>query len=110
MFAISVREYLLRGPLGFGAAPLGNRFRDIPEEEAEATVDAAWQQGTQYFDTALFYGAGLLELRLGKALSKRPRHEYCLSSNVDRNILDEVDPMNRSFGEKGVPLLDDASS
>lgn len=36
-----IRDALLNGPLGFGAAPLGNMFRDIPEGEAAATVDAA---------------------------------------------------------------------
>ena len=75
---MSVREYLLNGPLGFGAAPLGNMFRDIPDAEAEATVDAAWQQGTRYFDTAPFYGAGLSEIRLGSALAKYKRDEYRL--------------------------------
>ena len=29
---------VLPGKLGFGAAPLGNMFRDIPENEALATV------------------------------------------------------------------------
>ena len=38
---MSIRNKLLGGPLGFGAAPLGNMFRNIPEEEAAATVDAA---------------------------------------------------------------------
>ena len=52
---MSVREYLLNGPLGFGGAPLGSMFRNIPDAEAEGTVDAAWQQGTRYFDTAPFY-------------------------------------------------------
>ena len=98
---MSVRENLLNGPLGFGAAPLGNMFRNIPEEEAEATVDAAWQQGTRYFDTAPFYGAGLSEIRLGKALAKHKRNEYRLSTKVGRIILDEVDSNVRSFGEKG---------
>lgn len=98
---MSLREYLLNGPLGFGAAPLGNMFRDIPDAEAEATVDAAWQQGTRYFDTAPFYGAGLSELRLGKALAKRKRNEYRLSTKVGRIILDEIDPAARNFGEKG---------
>jgi hypothetical protein len=42
-----VRETLLKGPLGFGAAPLGNMFRDIPDVEASATVEAAWEQGTR---------------------------------------------------------------
>ena len=32
----------LPGKLGFGTAPLGNMFRNIPEAEALATVDAAW--------------------------------------------------------------------
>ena len=47
-----IRDLLVSGPLGFGTAPLGNMFRDIPDQEAEATVDAAWGHGTRYFDTA----------------------------------------------------------
>jgi D-threo-aldose 1-dehydrogenase len=98
---MSIREYLLNGPLGFGAAPLGNMFRDIPDSEAEATVDAAWQQGTRYYDTAPFYGAGLSEIRLGKALARHKRDEYRLSTKVGRIILDEIDAESRNFGEKG---------
>jgi D-threo-aldose 1-dehydrogenase len=90
----------MSGPLGFGAAPLGNMFRNIPEEEAVATVDAAWQQGIRYFDTAPFYGAGLSEMRLGKALAKHKRDEYLLSSKVGRLILDVVETGSRNFGEK----------
>ncbi|MBW5467218.1 aldo/keto reductase [Brevibacillus formosus] len=88
--------------LGFGTAPLGNMFRNIPEEEALATVDAAWENGVRYFDAAPFYGAGLAELRLGEALAKRPRDEYVLSTKVGRIILDELeDPTLRDLGEKG---------
>jgi D-threo-aldose 1-dehydrogenase len=97
-----IREALLAGPLGFGTAPLGNMYRAIPEDEALATVDAAWDAGTRFFDTAPFYGAGLAEIRLGKALSKRPRSDYLLSSKVGRLILDEIeDPSGRDHGEKG---------
>jgi D-threo-aldose 1-dehydrogenase len=92
----------LEGKLGFGTAPLGNMFRNIPEEEAIATVDAAWEQGIRYFDTAPFYGAGLAEIRLGEALSKRRRDDYVLSTKVGRVILDELeDPASRDLGEKG---------
>ncbi len=35
---MGLREYLKNGPLGFGAAPLGNMFRNIPDDEAAATV------------------------------------------------------------------------
>jgi D-threo-aldose 1-dehydrogenase len=97
-----IRDALLNGPLGFGAAPLGNMFRNIPDAEAVATVDAAWNQGRRYFDTAPLYGAGLSEIRLGKELSKHKRNEYILSTKVGRLILDEVeDPSKRDLGEKG---------
>jgi D-threo-aldose 1-dehydrogenase len=97
-----VRGALLAGPLGFGTAPLGNMYRDIAEDEALATVDAAWDAGTRFLDTAPLYGAGLAEIRLGKALSKRPRSDYVLSSKVGRLILDEIeDAAGRDHGEKG---------
>ena len=93
---------VLQGQLGFGTAPLGNMFRDIPEQEAIATVDAAWDQGVRYFDAAPLYGAGLAELRLGKALARRPRDEYLLSTKVGRLVLDELEePAARDMGEKG---------
>jgi len=97
---MQIRNALLNGPLGFGAAPLGNMFRNIPDEEAVATVEAAWKQGIRYFDTAPFYGSGLSELRLGKILAKHNRNEYVLSSKVGRLILDEVVAGKRDFGEK----------
>ncbi|QFZ73042.1 aldo/keto reductase [Streptomyces fagopyri] len=93
---------LLPGSLGFGTAPLGNMFRAIPEEEAAATVEAAWDQGIRYFDTAPFYGAGLSEIRLGDALAHHPRDAFVLSTKVGRVILDEAeDPSARDLGEKG---------
>ncbi|MDG2517977.1 aldo/keto reductase [Lysobacter soli] len=93
---------ILPGKLGFGTAPLGNMFRDIPEEEARATVEAAWADGIRYFDTAPFYGAGLAEIRLGDALGDRPREEYVVSSKVGRLILDEVEDVSaRDLGDKG---------
>ncbi len=93
---------ILQGKLGFGTAPLGNMFRDIPDEEAMATLDAAWENGIRYFDTAPLYGSGLAEMRLGEALSKRNRDDYILSTKVGRIISDELeDPSARDLGEKG---------
>ncbi|OUM00325.1 aldo/keto reductase [Variovorax sp. JS1663] len=93
---------LLPGKLGFGTAPLGNMFRAIPEAEARATVDAAWNDGIRYFDNAPFYGAGLAEIRMGEALADRPRQDYVISTKVGRLILDEVEDVNaRDLGEKG---------
>jgi D-threo-aldose 1-dehydrogenase len=98
---MSIKSTLINGPLGFGTAPLGNMFRDIPEDEAAATISAAWEAGTRYFDTAPFYGAGLAEIRLGKELTKHKRDDYVLSTKVGRIILDEVVTAPQDFGEKG---------
>ncbi|MGH8786976.1 MAG: aldo/keto reductase [Cupriavidus necator] len=98
---MSIKDKLAGSVLGFGTAPLGNMFRDIPEAEAQATVDAAWAQGVRYYDTAPFYGAGLAEIRLGEALSRHKRDEFVLSTKVGRLILDEVeDASARALGEK----------
>lgn len=98
---MSIKDKLAGSVLGFGTAPLGNMFRDIPEAEAQATVDAAWEQGVRYYDTAPFYGAGLSEIRLGEALGRHKRDEYVLSTKVGRLILDEVeDASSRALGEK----------
>lgn len=80
---------VMKNKIGFGTAPLGNMFRDIPQDEALATVEAAWSEGIRYFDTAPFYGAGLAESRLGEVLSQHPRDEFALSTKVGRLILDE---------------------
>lgn len=93
---------LLPGKLGFGSAPLGNMFRNVPDDEVSATVEAAWNAGIRYFDNAPFYGAGLAEIRLGEVLSQYPRDEYVLSTKVGRVILDELEDVSaRDLGEKG---------
>jgi len=95
-------RHIIKGRLGFGTAPLGNMFRAIPDDEARETVDAAWDAGIRYFDTAPFYGAGLAELRLGAALAGRPRTDFVISTKVGRLILDEIETTaSRDFGEKG---------
>ncbi|HWT98255.1 MAG TPA: aldo/keto reductase [Terriglobales bacterium] len=72
--------------LGFGGAPLGNLFAVVPEDEAQATLQAAWASGRRLFDTAPLYGYGLSERRVGDALRDRPRDEFVLSTKVGRLI------------------------
>ena len=57
------------GDLGFGAASIGNLYRAQSDADADAVVEAAWQAGMRYFDTAPHYGFGLSEKRLGRALA-----------------------------------------
>ena len=58
--------------LGFGGASLGNLYIETSDADARASVDAAWDGGVRYFDTAPHYGLGLSERRLGAALAGRP--------------------------------------
>ena len=72
--------------LGLGGGPLGNYLTAISDAQAHAVVDAAWEAGIRYFDTAPFYGHGLSERRLGAALRDRPRDAYVLSTKVGRLV------------------------
>lgn len=70
--------------LGFGGASIGELFVRVPERDALATIDAAWDAGIRFFDTAPWYGRGLSELRIGSGLRDRPRADYTLSTKVGR--------------------------
>jgi D-threo-aldose 1-dehydrogenase len=70
--------------LGMGCAPIGGLYHAVSESEARDAVDAAWQLGLRYFDTAPYYGFTLSEHRLGAALRDHPRDEYVISTKVGR--------------------------
>jgi D-threo-aldose 1-dehydrogenase len=69
---------------GFGAAGIGNLYNEVSDGDAEAALQAAWDAGVRYFDTAPHYGLGLSERRLGKFLAGVPRDEYVVSTKVGR--------------------------
>lgn len=70
--------------LGLGTAPLGGLFEAVTEEQALGAIDAAWNAGIRYFDTAPLYGFGLSEKRLGRVLQKKPRDKFVISTKVGR--------------------------
>jgi D-threo-aldose 1-dehydrogenase len=70
--------------LGYGAANVGNLYRELSDDDALATMQAAWDAGIRYFDTAPHYGLGLSERRLGDFLRTKPRDEYVISTKVGR--------------------------
>ncbi|MGW1605248.1 aldo/keto reductase [Streptomyces eurythermus] len=91
--------------LGFGASVIGNLYRVTPADDATAAVDAAWEAGLRYFDTAPHYGLGLSERRLGAALRGRPREEYVISSKVGRLLVPNEKP--RGVDTEGFVVRDD---
>jgi D-threo-aldose 1-dehydrogenase len=70
-----------------GCAPLAGLYAPVAEEQARATLDAAWEHGVRAFDTAPHYGAGVSERRVGAALRGRPRGEFVLSTKVGRLLV-----------------------
>lgn len=78
--------------LVLGCAPLGGLFETVTDDDATATVDAAWDHGIRWFDTAPLYGHGTSERRLGAALAGRPRDDYVLCTKVGRVLEAGTDP------------------
>ncbi|WP_223830859.1 aldo/keto reductase [Streptomyces venezuelae] len=73
--------------LAFGAAGIGNLYREVTDAEAERALTTAWDRGIRSFDTAPHYGLGLSERRLGAFLRDRPRDAYTVSTKVGRLLV-----------------------
>ena len=85
--------------LGFGAAPLGNLYRAIPDSDADAILQAAWNGGIRHYDTAPLYGLGLSETRMNRFLRDKKRGDYVLSTKVGR-LLKVTAPQARDGQDK----------
>ena len=92
--------------LGFGGAPIGNLYAPVSDEQSRAAVDAAWDAGVRYFDTAPHYGLGLSERRLGAALRDRPRGEYAISTKVGRLLVRNPAPLGSDVAVGGFAVPD----
>ena len=92
--------------LGFGCAPLGNLFETISEEQAQRTLQAAWDVGVRYFDTAPFYGYGQSEHRLGHFLRQQSRQDFVISTKVGRVLKPtrDLDAFDGGFWAGGLPF------
>src|SRR4030088_1210737 len=69
---------------GMGGVPPGNKFDVCTDEDAYATIEAAWNAGVRYYDMAPWYGLGLAERRYGNFLHNKERSEYVLSTKVGK--------------------------
>jgi len=88
------RTGLQLSTLGLGAAALAGLYDAVDGATAEATLQAAWDAGLRFIDTAPFYGYTRSEGRVGAFLSGRPRDSYVLSTKVGRLMVpdDSVRP------------------
>ena len=76
--------------VSFGTSPLGDMFGATEEHAALEIVDRALDAGITFFDSSPYYGRGLAEERLGKALRGR-RDEIGLGTKAGRYGDDEFD-------------------
>ncbi|MFO1068300.1 MAG: aldo/keto reductase [Geminicoccaceae bacterium] len=90
--------------IGFGGGPIGGHRGPVGDAQAEAALQAAWDAGVRYFDTAPLYGIGNSERRLGRFLPGLPRDSFVLSTKVGR-LLREPGADYRPHGLPGVPEL-----
>ncbi|WP_299809580.1 aldo/keto reductase [uncultured Roseibium sp.] len=74
--------------MGFGGAPLGNLYRKVSEADAQAALQAAYDNGIRYFDTAPQYGLGRSEERFAQAIKRFGRENIRLSTKIGRLLLD----------------------
>ncbi len=81
---MNVAEIFSGKTFGLGGVPFGNEFAYVTDEDAYATIEAAWNAGVRYYDTSPWYGLGLAERRLGSFLHDQTRSEYVLSSKVGK--------------------------
>lgn len=84
--------------LGFGAAPIGNLYEEVDEDQALSAIRAAYDAGVRYFDTAPYYGYGLSESRLGRGLRDLPRSSLTISTKVGRRVHDDAAAVGRRDG------------
>lgn len=70
--------------LGLGVAHLGGMYGPVPGDQARATLQAAWDGGTRFFDTAPWYGRGKSEHRLGAFLMDHPGDDVIVTTKVGR--------------------------
>ncbi|ATM86838.1 MULTISPECIES: aldo/keto reductase [Yersinia] len=72
--------------VGVGTCPLGELFEKITEQDAQATLETAWDSGIRLYDTAPWYGRGQGEHRTGRFLYRKDRDDYVLSTKVGRRL------------------------
>ena len=75
--------------MSLGCGPFGDMWAPVPDDQAIATVQAAFGHGIRYFDTAPLYGVGRSERRLGLGLAGLPRDQVTVSTKVGRVLQDD---------------------
>src|SRR5260370_42243477 len=82
---------------GIGGVPLGNEFEVVTDEDANATIEAAWNAGVRYYDVAPWYGLGMAGRGYGNFLHNKERSEYVVSTKVGRLLKASKTAKNKEY-------------
>jgi D-threo-aldose 1-dehydrogenase len=88
---VATKRYRPLSVSGLGGVAAGNGFHENPDQDVNAALEAAWNNGVRYFDTSPWYGLGLSERRFGHFLRNKNREEYTLSTKVGRVLMADKD-------------------
>jgi aryl-alcohol dehydrogenase-like predicted oxidoreductase len=76
----------------------------VEADAARRCLDAAFDAGINFIDTANIYGKGAAESFLGEALSSRPRDSYILGTKLFAPMTDEDKGLSRAQVHKQLDL------
>ena len=75
----------LVGEVGLGTWQIGGNWGDVTDETALATLRAAYEAGTTFFDTADVYGGGRSETLIGRFLKEsKARDQLFIATKLGR--------------------------
>ncbi|MCB1199547.1 MAG: aldo/keto reductase [Leptospiraceae bacterium] len=83
------------GTMNFGNGPMSPVIGGLDEKEVQKFVDAAFDAGVNFFDTANLYANGEAEIFLGKALSKR-REEAVIATKLYNPFKSDMNSLGTS--------------
>ena len=91
---------MLLPQVSLGTANIAGMYSTVSREQADEVLQAAWNAGIRYFDTAPHYGHGLSERRIGDFLREKNPDEWILSTKVGRILKPSVEIHSEISGFK----------
>lgn len=72
--------------IGLGTWQLGGDWGDVEDSAARAVLDAAYESGVRFFDTADVYGDGRSEATIGRWLAANPNSGVTVATKMGRRV------------------------
>ncbi len=92
---VQLRTGLEISQMGLGTATFGGLYTSMSQDQCDAAINCALDNGITYIDTAPHYGKGVAERRLAHSLKGRARSSFEISSKIGRLLVpteQEIDP------------------